>query len=94
MGSNNSSRRASALFGLPLAFAMVLSLPMVGMAQGPGTEDGQWTYLGGDAWHTRYTPSDEITAENFANLDVAWQWNAASFGSDVVARLPHVSAEG
>ena len=39
------------------------------MAQGPGAEDGIWTYLGGDAWHTRYTDSDQITAANFEILD-------------------------
>ena len=60
MGSDKSRRfrYVSAFFGLPLALAMVLSVPMQGMAQGPGTEDGQWTYLGGDAWHTRYTPAE------------------------------------
>ncbi len=88
MGSNNSSRRVTALFGLPLAFAMVLSVPMAGMAQGPGTEDGQWTYLGGDAWHTRYTPSDEINASNFEDLEVAWQWDAASFGPSTPRATP------
>ena len=24
---------------------------------GPGTENGEWRYLGGDAWHTRYSVS-------------------------------------
>lgn len=43
-----------------LAFAAVLALPLASAAQGPGTENGQWTYLGGDAWHTRYTTADQI----------------------------------
>ncbi len=43
----------------------VLLLPAGGaQAQGPGVENGQWTYLGGDAWHTRYTPADEITRDS------------------------------
>ena len=94
MGSDNSrqSRHLSAFLGIPLglllASAMVLSVPMVGMAQGPGTENGQWTYLGGDAWHTRYTPSDQINASNFEDLEVAWQWNAASFGPSTPRATP------
>ena len=90
MGSDNSrqSRHISAFFGLPLALAMVLSVPMVAMAQGPGTEGGQWTYLGGDAWHTRYTPADQINASNFEDLEVAWQWNAASFGESTSRATP------
>jgi len=50
-------------------------------AQGPGTEDGEWHYLGGDAWHTRYLPARQIDASNFDRLDVAWEWNGQSFGS-------------
>ena len=50
------------------------------LAQGPGTEKGQWTTLGGDFWNTRYTPADQITPANFKDLEVAWRFNAASFG--------------
>ncbi len=50
-------------------------------AEGPGTADGQWQYLGGDAAHTRYSPVDEIDAGNFADLEEAWVWDGASFGA-------------
>ena len=70
----------SILLGLPLALGWALSAPESAVAQGPGIEGGQWTYLGGDAWHTRYTPVDQIDASNFEELEIAWQWNAASFG--------------
>ena len=71
-----------------LAFGAVLALPMAGVAQGPGTEDGQWTYLGGDAWHTRYTTADQINASNFEDLEVAWRFNAASFGPSTPRATP------
>ena len=29
----------------------------------PGTDGGTWGYLGGDAWHTRYSPADQITLD-------------------------------
>ena len=58
------------------------------MAQGPGTADGQWTYLGGDAWHTRYTPSDQLDPSNFEQLEIAWEWNASSFGPSTGRATP------
>ncbi len=82
------ARRGSILYGLPLAVTSVLSAPLAGAAQGPGTEGGQWTYLGGDAWHTRYTPSTEINARNFEDLEIAWQWDAASFGESTPRATP------
>ncbi len=47
----------------------------------PGTDGGTWGYLGGDAGHTRYSPADEITLENFEDLEEAWVWDGASFNA-------------
>ena len=44
-------------------------------------DPGDWYTLGGDYAHTRYTPAAEITAENFTDLEVAWEWDGASFGA-------------
>ena len=82
------SRHPSPLSWLALAFGAVLALPAASVAQGPGTEDGQWTYLGGDAWHTRYTTADQINASNFEDLEVAWTFNAASFGPSTNRATP------
>lgn len=41
----------------------------------------EWFTLGNDFAHTRYTPADEITADNFDELEVAWEWDGASFGA-------------
>ncbi len=46
-----------------------------------GTKDGQWHYLGGDSAHTRYSPADEINAENFEELEENWVWDGASFNA-------------
>jgi quinoprotein glucose dehydrogenase len=48
---------------------------------GPGTTGGQWEYLGGDAGHTRYSPADQITPENFEDVEEAWVWDGASFNA-------------
>ena len=64
------------------AFALValLLMPDAGSAQMQGVEGGQWTYLGGDVGHTRYTPSSQITPFNFEDLEIAWEFDASSFG--------------
>ena len=71
-----------------LTLTALTLVPLTVLAQGPGTEDGIWTYLGGDAWHTRYTPSDEITAENFSEVTELWRFNAGSFGPSTPRATP------
>ena len=63
-------------------------MPGAAVAQGPGTENRQWTYLGGDAWHTRYSPADQIDASNFEDLEVVWKWDAGSFGPSTSRATP------
>ncbi|MEQ8407422.1 MAG: PQQ-binding-like beta-propeller repeat protein [Gammaproteobacteria bacterium] len=38
-----------------------------------------WVTLGSDFAHTRSTSADQITPDNFADLEVAWVWDGASF---------------
>jgi len=38
-------------------------------------ETVEWVTLGGDFAHTRYTPSNQITPDNFTQLEVAWVWD-------------------
>jgi len=73
---------------LGFASGVLVAVPVVVLAQGPGIEDGQWSYIGGDAWHTRYTEADEIDASNFENLEIVWQWNGGSFGSSTPRATP------
>jgi len=71
--SSNSKTR-SILRGMTLG-AIALGVSATAAAQNPE----EWFTLGGDFAHTRYSPADEITAENFADLEVAWEWDGASF---------------
>ena len=61
---------------LAAAVLMVFS-PSLVVAQ----DATEWLTLGGDYAHTRSTLAAEITAENFAQLEVAWEWDGASFGA-------------
>ena len=80
--------RPLSLVWLMLALGATGSAPTAGLAQGPGIENGQWTYLGGDAWHTRYAQATDIDASNFEDLELVWQWNAASFGPSTSRATP------
>src|SRR5690606_26983376 len=57
---------------LPLLVAAALSVPLA--AQQPGNPYGEWRYWGADLSSTRYSPLDQINAENFESLEVAWIW--------------------
>jgi glucose dehydrogenase len=52
-----------------------------GVSEGPGTTDSQWQYLGADSEHTRYSPAEQVDAENFEDLEEAWVWDGASFNA-------------
>src|SRR5262245_39238226 len=66
------------LFLLPLAALIVASWsPVAGQA---GAKGGEWSSYGGDQGNTRYSPLDQINAENFARLDVAWRFKTDSLG--------------
>ena len=69
------TRILNSYFSLVVVATLALSRPISLGAQ----ETVQWTTLGNDFAHTRSTPANQITPENFADLEVAWEWNGASF---------------
>jgi len=62
-------------------FAGLVAVPLAVAQQSPGTENGEWHFLGGDSNHTRYSPLDQINADNFEDLEEAWVWDGASFNA-------------
>ena len=56
---------------------MVMMHPVL-MAQ--GTKNGEWQSYGGDIANTRYSGLDQISVENFSDLEVAWRVSTANFG--------------
>ena len=68
--------------------AAVLATASVGLAgQEQGTSNGEWPTYGGNLSNDRYSPLEQITAENFSELEVAWRMNTDSFGPQPEARL-------
>ncbi len=56
------------IFGLMPAFAQT------------GAKNGEWRTYGGDLGSTRYAPLDQINADNFNKLQVAWRFKTDSLG--------------
>src|ERR1700723_4654820 len=45
--------------------------PVFGQA---GAKNGEWPTYGGDLGNTRYSPLDQINADNFNKLQIAWRF--------------------
>ncbi len=80
------SVQLTSLKGGLFSWLAVLAVGFGSMAQGAaaaqerGNPEGEWRYLGGDAWHTRYSDVDQIDASNFEDLELAWLWRGDNFG--------------
>ena len=84
------------VFCLGLASALLILTATTAFAQLPGTENGEWRYLGGDAGHTRSSTLDQINASNFEDLEVDWIWKSDNFGPnlDYFSRATPIYADG
>ena len=71
----NMKTRSNNLF---ILLSMILMMSSLLVAQ--GTENGEWRSYGGDIANTRYSGLDEISGENFGDLEVAWRVSTANFG--------------
>ncbi|HUF26134.1 MAG TPA: PQQ-binding-like beta-propeller repeat protein [Gemmatimonadaceae bacterium] len=93
----------TALAGI-LVLSGLLTAGTVAGAQGqaaagavPAARDASaWRYWGGDAGSTRYSSLDQVTAQNFESLEVAWVWRGDNFGqsADNILRATPIYAEG
>ena len=62
--------------GLAVAAVAVVA---TGSAHGQtSVPDGEWHHFGRDGANTKYSPLDQITAENFTDLEIAWRWTSLS----------------
>ena len=57
-----------------LIAALTLTAPRFATAQ--STADTEWHHFGHDAANTKYSPLDQITPENFTDLEIAWRWRS------------------
>ena len=61
------------VFGGALAVLGLLAAPA---AAQHGATNGEWRSYGADIGSTKYSPLDQITEENFEDLEIAWRWRS------------------
>ena len=69
-----------------------VSLAAIVSAQPPGfpsTKNGDWVYYTSDIRGSRYSPLEQINAQNFNKLEVAWRFKTDNFGT-----FPEYKLEG
>ncbi len=96
----SAAQSATVVARAALALALAVVLPAAGEAAGQEAEaepaTGEWRYIGGDAGHTRYSGLDQIDADNFEDLEVAWIWRGDNFGPGAlgVSRATPIYVDG
>src|SRR6186997_3320323 len=63
-----------------VAAAAVCLLTGASLIGQSGVAQGEWRSYGGDLGHTRYSPLDQINADNFGKLEIAWRFKTDSLG--------------
>ena len=69
-------RRRLGITSLVFLFIWATS-PITGQS---GAKNGEWTTYGGDLANTRYSPLNQINADNFSTLEIAWRFKTDSLG--------------
>ncbi len=57
-----------------LITVVALTVPRFAAAQSKA--DTEWRHFGHDAANTKYSPLDQITPQNFNDLEIAWRWRS------------------
>ena len=50
-------------------------------AEAPDTANGEWPYYTGDIKGSRYSPLDQINADNFEDLELVWSFSTKNLGT-------------
>lgn len=63
--------------GLPASLVLVACVPLIAQY---GARNGEWPTYGADLGNTHYSPLDQINADNFNKLQVAWRFKTDNLG--------------
>ena len=73
MTSGRSVRRVLHVV-LILLFVVTVSPQLLAQDE---TANGEWRAYAADSAASKYSPLEQITADNFAALEIVWQWESA-----------------
>lgn len=66
--------------GAGLNLSQFASLHIERSAAGTGPDYLPWMHMNGELNANRYSPLEQINADNVGSLEIAWTWHAANFG--------------
>ena len=72
--------RGSSVISYAVSCGLSVCLGVLPAVAQTGAVDGEWRTYGGDLGSTRYAALDQITAENFNDLEMVWRFNTANLG--------------
>ena len=76
-----------------LALGVVLAGCAEGGGSAPGAGNSDWRNIAGNDLGQRYSSLDQIDAENFGQLEVAWEWDGSDYPA-VNARATPIYVDG
>ncbi len=89
--TRNQAHYSRPTSGVSIALALAT---LVTAACSPGVvTEGDWAYIYGNTMGQRYSPLDQINAENFEQLEEAWVWDGSDF-PNVNARATPIYVNG
>ena len=59
----------------------------ISQADAPDTTNGEWPHYTGDIKGSRYSPLDQINADNFEELELVWSFSTKNLGSRAEYKL-------
>ncbi|MFT6294301.1 MAG: quinoprotein glucose dehydrogenase [Glaciecola sp.] len=72
---------------------MLTCAPTVWSQSATGVNAGDWSDYHGGKFSQRYSPLDQINADNVADLEIAWRFNTANFGPSTDFNNPSTPLE-
>ena len=66
-------------YGPSLMIGSVVMFVLGGISVGaqPGATNGEWRSYAADTFGSKYSPLEQITADNFTDLEIVWRWQTA-----------------
>lgn len=74
------SIKRSSIIAVFTGLAFVANTPTLYSQTGTSVEAGDWPVYHGDEFSQRYSPLDQINADNVADLEIAWRFNTQGIG--------------
>jgi quinoprotein glucose dehydrogenase len=78
---------------LPVGLSLAAAVQIANAQTGTSVANGDWPVYHGDEFSQRYSPLDQINADNVGSLEIAWRLSTANFGPSTDYNNPSTPLE-